>query len=83
MSRTATLLRITGVMPDGREYPLFFPRFGRVLCSLAGPYGASVPVVIRYRGSRRQALRLAERIKKKGFRRVTIRRLFREKGYGV
>lgn len=75
MSRRPTVLRIVGIMPDGREYRLFFLPRGRVLCCLAGPVGIGVPIVVRYRGSRKKALRLKERIRQKGFRKVSVRRL--------
>lgn len=56
------------------RFPVYAPRFARKLYGVFGPLAASVPVVLCYRGKKRRASKLTERLKRWGYADVRVHR---------
>lgn len=57
-----------------QRLPVYAPRHARQLYGVFGPVARSVPVVLTYRGKKRQALYLVERLKRWGYADVRMQR---------
>ena len=78
-SRLSTVEVLAAGFAGGQWVRVRFERYGRTLLHLGGPVATAVPLLVRYRGSKRKALRMVERLKLHGHNRVKVQRMPKEK----
>lgn len=66
--------------PKGQLFQVYAPRRQRALYGVFGKLGHLSPVVLFYRGKKRRALKLQERIKRWGYADVRIQREKKKRG---
>lgn len=71
----SAVVEVLAVGFAGELLPVRFPPYGRVLVGPWGHVSPACPLVVRWKGSRRRAERMVERLRRHGHQRVKVRKM--------